>query len=368
MISQLFGTFMNVTTRLLEMEGNDGKGYHPFQILFARMGITCICASIYMWYKKTEHFPFGLKEVRPLLVARGLTGFFGVFGMYYSLLYLPLADATVITFLAPSLACWACSYLINEPFTKMEQIAAYVSLFGVVLIARPVSFFSSISQSETSIDSGSIASLPSPANGTSPKFAADYDQVTPAQRATAVGVAMLGVLGAAGAYTTIRWIGKRAHPLLSVNYFATWCTIVSIVAMLALPDVGFLLPRSMKDWAMLFFLGICGFIMQFLLAAGLQHEKSSRATNMVYTQMLFALAFDKLVWGTTPGVLSIMGSSLILGSAIYVAMHKESPRQREGQGEATNRDEERAFLSPNLEADDREEGEGRDIQMRPLRV
>lgn len=46
------------------------------------MGITVICASVYMWYKKTEHFPFGMREVRPLLVARGLFGFFGVFGMY----------------------------------------------------------------------------------------------------------------------------------------------------------------------------------------------------------------------------------------------------------------------------------------------
>ena len=32
MVSQLFGTFMNVTTRLLEIEGNGGKGYHPFQV------------------------------------------------------------------------------------------------------------------------------------------------------------------------------------------------------------------------------------------------------------------------------------------------------------------------------------------------
>jgi drug/metabolite transporter (DMT)-like permease len=72
---------------------------------------------------------------------------------------------------------------------------------------------------------------------------------------------MLGVLGAAGAYTTIRWIGKRAHPLLSVNYFATWCTIVSIAMMFVLPDVGFLLPKSLKDWSYLIFLGICGFVM-----------------------------------------------------------------------------------------------------------
>jgi hypothetical protein len=63
-------------------------------------------------------------------------------------------------------------------------------------------------------------------------------------------------------------------------------------------------------------------VQQFLLAAGLQQEKSSRATNMVYTQMLFALTFDKVIFGTTPTFLSILGSSLILGSAIYVAMHK----------------------------------------------
>lgn len=49
------------------------------------MGITVLCASVYMWYKKTEHFPLGMKEVQPLLVARGLFGFFGVFGMYCKL-------------------------------------------------------------------------------------------------------------------------------------------------------------------------------------------------------------------------------------------------------------------------------------------
>ena len=184
-----------------------------------------------------------------------------------SLLYLPLADATVITFLAPSLACWACSYLINEPFTKMEQIAAYVSLFGVVLIARPVSLFASMSNAEPvplASGDGDIDLTPSLTNTTfssGPHLANDYDNVTPTQRASAVGVAMLGVIGAAGAYTTIRWIGRRAHPLISVNYFATWCTLVSIVMMFALPGVGFLLPANLKEWCMLMFLGICGFVM-----------------------------------------------------------------------------------------------------------
>lgn len=89
---------------------------------------------------------------------------------------------------------------------------------------------------------GDIAISPPLAdNATTHRLAANYDTVTPAQRAGAVGIAMLGVVGAAGAFTTIRWIGKRAHPLISVNYFATWCTLVSLVAMITFPSVGFLL-------------------------------------------------------------------------------------------------------------------------------
>ncbi|KAB2574303.1 putative membrane protein [Lasiodiplodia theobromae] len=302
------------------------------------MGITLVLSSFYVWWKKVEHAPFGPREVRWLLALRGFGGFFGVFGMYYSLLYLPLSDATVITFLAPSLACFACSILIKEPFTRMEQVAAFISLFGVVLIARPTSLFSP-SSSPTS-------STPPPSNGTTSApdatDAGDYSSVTPEQRALAVAVALLGVLGAATAYTTLRWIGKRAHALISVNYFAVWCTFVSVLAMTFIPGIPFLLPSSLRDWALLGFLGLCGFVMQFLLAAGLQQEKSSRATNMVYCQMLFALAGDKLVFGTSPDAWGWAGSSLILGSAIYVAVRKE---QSKGVGRKEEvRDEERALV------------------------
>ena len=32
LFAQVFGVLMNVTTRLLEIEGNNGKGLHPFQV------------------------------------------------------------------------------------------------------------------------------------------------------------------------------------------------------------------------------------------------------------------------------------------------------------------------------------------------
>lgn len=81
--------------------------------------------------------------------------------------------------------------------------------------------------------------------------------------------------------------------------------------------------------------------------------------------MLFALTFDKLIWGTTPGALSIIGSSLILGSAIYVAMNKEDPKKKPEYMERGNGGEERGLMSPRLE--DSERGhEGSDIPMRSL--
>ncbi|KAH8685583.1 hypothetical protein BGZ60DRAFT_344091, partial [Tricladium varicosporioides] len=318
--SQLFGALMNVTTRLLELEG---EGMHPLQVLFARMFLTMIFCCGWMWWKRVEDFPFGARGIRWLLVARGASGFFGIFGMYYSLQYLPVADAVVITFLAPSVASYGCYLFLKEPFPRSAQYASLISLLGVVLIARPTSFFTSPS-----------TTVPQPvlSNSTSSEpMDATFPIPTSAQRASAVAVALVGVLGAAGAFTTIRWIGKRAHPLISVNYFSLLCVLISTLSLTLArplhlsPTLSFKLPASPRQWAMLIFLGICGFVMQFLLTKGLAvngRGGGAKATHMIYTNMLFALALDKMVFGVSPGVWSLAGSGLILGSAVFIAIRK----------------------------------------------
>lgn len=215
-------------------------------------------------------------------------------------------------------------------------------------------------------------------NATDPAGPQEANHVTSAQRLTAVGAALIGVLGASAAFTTIRWIGKRAHPLVSMNYFAAWTTVVSAVALLAVPGIDFRLPVNMRQWIYLISLGICGFVMQFALTAGLQHEKSSRATNMVYTQMLFALAFDKIVFDTTPGAWGIAGSSLILGSALYVALlnnKNEKKKDSQGREDGIRDDEEVALVVNDIDeiVGDVHSGTGpfrasQDVQLRTIRV
>jgi drug/metabolite transporter (DMT)-like permease len=294
-----------------------------------------------------------------------------------SLLYLPIADATVITFLAPSVAGYACYLLYHEPFTRTEQGAGLLAFLGVILIARPTSFFSSSSHADDS---------QAPSNSTS---AFTPQEPTPVQHLSAIAVALLGVLGAGGTYTILRRIGSRAHPLISINYFAVFCTFISTLALLLGPHVGhpdwhFQLPHTGRQWLLLCFLGACGFIMQILLTAGLAHgatprveeeeapqssatrpKGGNRATNMVYTNMLWAMLFDRWIFGATPGWWSVLGSALILSSAAWVAVSKDAPVKTADR--PANRGERGRFLGEEEEDEGMEESrrsvEDEDIEM-----
>lgn len=245
-----------------------------------------------------------------------------------------MPDAVVITFLAPTITGFACSIIpsLREPFTRAEKFGGLVSLFGVTLIARPEFLFANLPGFESPEDDR-IAS-------------AQIPTITPAQRLYAVSIALIGVLGAATAYTTIRWIGKRAHPLISVTYFSGLVTAVSIVVLSLVPSTGgFIIPSGAFEWSLLTGIGVSGFAMQFLLTKGLQLTKAGRAGMMVYTQMLFALVFEWLVWSNTPDIVSVTGGGLILGSVLFVNFWKAKKSDGVAVKVAAMVDEERGLLA-----------------------
>jgi len=229
------------------------------------MFITWLGAISYLYYNKVPDYLLGPKEVRLLLVLRGVVGFFGLFGIYYSLQYLDLSDATVLTFLAPILTGYFGRIFLKEPFLRTELFAGLVSLLGVILIARPQSLFGT-------------SEIPGQATGL--------------QRLAAVGVALLGVVGAAAAYISIRAIGHRAHPLISVSLFALYATLVSSIGLVVL-HIPFVFPKTFFGWAEWIVIGVSGFVAQFLLTSGLQRERAGRGVTMIYLQMVFAFAFER---------------------------------------------------------------------------
>ncbi|KAF8906965.1 EamA-like transporter family-domain-containing protein [Gymnopilus junonius] len=306
--SQALFSFMNVAVKVL-------NGIDPpvptLELVAVRMIITYICCMVYMLATGVPDPVLGPKEVRGLLVVRGFIGFFGLFGVYYSLQYLSLSDATVLTFLAPMCTAMAGAVLLGETFTRRQAFAGIVSLVGVVLIARPAALF------------GSSSYVP-PADGvegvTVPN--SGMEKGTPRDRLIAVGVALIGVLGATGAYISIRAIGKRAHPLHSMTFFSAYCVIISSGAII-INKTQIVVPTQLDWLALLIMIGIFGFGAQTLLTMGLQRETAGRGTMAVYTQIVFASILERIFFRTVPTALSVTGTLLIICSALYVALSKE---------------------------------------------
>lgn len=255
--------------------------------------------------------------------------------------YLPLAEATVFRFLVPIITAWACSVFLGQAFTRTEFLAGVVAFLGVVIIAHPAAIFGHV---DDNIDT------PHPPN--------KIDDVSSGQRLLAIAVSVIGVLGGSGAYTLIRVIGNRAHALMSVNYFAIICTVGSAGALLLIPGIGFVAPQTAREWVLLALLGVLGFVLQFLLTAGLQLDKTSRATSMLYTQILFALGFDWLIWGVLPGGWSCVGGLVVIVSTLWSALMKGKGSAEGNSAQRQVVDEESALLGAQTEGSEEVAREG----------
>ncbi|KAK6454448.1 EamA-like transporter family-domain-containing protein [Scheffersomyces xylosifermentans] len=304
-LSQFFNSIMVTTCKLLVTDKDFNTPIHPLQILFVRMAITYICCLLYMVLTRSvPHAPFGPKELRWLLALRGFVGFFGVFGLYYSLQYLSLSDAVAITFLIPMVTGFLAWILLHERYSLLEGICSIISLGGVILIAKPHFIFGKESDNETSSVDESVESS------------------STEKRLLATGVGLIGVLGASSVYIVLRKIGKAAHPLLSVSYFALTCCVITFVAILVIPSLQFVLPTNSYQWVLFCLIGFSGFFMQFSLTAGIQRVRAAKASLMSYTNMVFALIWDLTIWGHLPGFLSFLGIILIIGNAVIIIKYK----------------------------------------------
>ncbi|ODV58941.1 uncharacterized protein ASCRUDRAFT_15071 [Ascoidea rubescens DSM 1968] len=300
MIAMFASSLMLVGTKLLEFDDDYQKAMHPLQILFVRMIFTVIICWTYMYFVPIPDAPWGPKKFRFLLCLRGVIGFFGVFGLYYSVLYLSVSDAVVITFLNPSIVALEAFIILRENYSLFEGIAATLSFGGVILIARPASIF-----------------------GQSQDFDDNIESPDNSLRASAVVVALWGVFCAASVVIILRHMGNKVHTLITVQYFSLYCLIVSALGLIFIPSLSSVWPHTLKQWLLLLLVSVCGFCNQFFLTLGVQKEKKAgRAALMNYTQMMWALVWDIVIFNHLPSVLSFIGFTVILGSALAVLLLK----------------------------------------------
>ena len=218
---------------------------------------------------------------RSLLVFRGLLGAAALTCFYFSIVHLPLAEATVIQYTNPVFVAIMAGVMLGEKLGRRELIGVAASMAGVLLIARPAFLF------------GSGAPL-DPAH---------------------VAIAVAGALFSATAYVTVRKLRDIDHPLVVVFYFP----IVTVPLVLPFAIRGWIWPTPV-EWLILMAVGIATQIAQVYMTRGLQLEPAGRATAVGYLQIVFAALWGVLLLGERPDRWSVLGAAIIIGGTLLVSL------------------------------------------------
>ncbi len=269
--------FFSVMSVLVKLGGE--YGFASAQLVFAR---SFVALGLSAWALRRQRIVFWRTPHWKLLVARGLFGFCGLTCFFYAVTKLPLADATVIQYMNPVLVTLFAAWFLKERFGLWLVGGLVLSIAGVVLMAQPSFLFG-----ESRLDP------------------------------FAVGVAALGAVLSAAAYTTVRALKGKAEPMLVVFYFPLVATPLSLPAAWPVwvwPDLG--------GWLILLGIGVVTQIAQICMTRGLHLETASRASSITYLQVVFAFAWGLLLFAEAPNVTGLFGSALVMGGALIIALKR----------------------------------------------
>lgn len=127
--------FIAATTLLAKSLGTEtlGPALHPVQISFGRFVFAFLAVSaVYIAVRpQITQVHIGLH------LGRTSFGWLGVTLMFAAVAYIPLADATAISFLNPVFAMIFAIPLLRETVGRVRWSAALIALAGAMILLRP---------------------------------------------------------------------------------------------------------------------------------------------------------------------------------------------------------------------------------------
>jgi drug/metabolite transporter (DMT)-like permease len=248
---------------------------HPlWLIVWARYAGQMIVVTPFAWQRTRGGFwrtrKPRLQLLRSLFLVLATLGFWG------GLRYLPLAEASAITFLAPIFVVLLSWPLLRERATRARQIASAVGFLGILVLLRP----------------GSAALHP----------------------------AVVLLAGAALANALYQLLTRR---LLDENPDTTLCYSASVgtaVLSLGLPFSMDAAALTLASVASLALLGVLAGVGHWCLTNAYLEAPASLLTPFTYLQMLWATAFGVVLFDQHPDRLSALGMAIILASGLALAL------------------------------------------------
>jgi drug/metabolite transporter (DMT)-like permease len=250
--------------------GHLGPPLHPLQISHGRFVFAfALFAMIAAVLRPRIQRP----DLR-LHLGRTFFGWGGVTLMFAAVAFIPLGDATAISFLNPVFAMLLAIPLLGERVGRIRWSAACIALIGALILLRP----------------------------------------TPAsfQPAAVLALAAAVVMGLEVIF--IKKLAGREAPfqILLVNN-----AIGVVIASLAVIPVW--VPPTPAQWAALAAIGVLMATAQTFFINAMARADASFIAPFSYATLIFAALYDALIFGARPDATSVIGAAVILSGAGLLA-------------------------------------------------
>lgn len=242
------------------------------EIVFFRCVVSLSLSLI--WLKKIKVNIWGEPRNRGRLWGRGIVGAIALFLFFLTVQNIPLATAVVIQYLSPIFGAIIAMIFLKEKPKRVQWLFFLISFAGAVLL-----------------------------KGVDERISWLY-----------LGVGVLSAAMSGVAYTFIRSLSGREHPLVIVFYFQ----VAGVLLGGLFTAIDFQLP-SLFDWAMLLGVGLFAHWAQIALTKSIQGEKVGVVLSLVYVGAVYAAFFGWLLFGEylTWGNVAAIGL-IILGVLLNV--------------------------------------------------
>lgn len=272
--------FIAATTLFAKALGSAtlGDPLHPVQItsgrfVFAFMGLGIAALILRL---RIERVHWGLHLRRTALGAGGVTL------MFAAVAFIPLADATAISFLNPVFAMLFAIPLLGERVGPWRWLAAAMAFAGALILLRPGAGV---------IQTGALLAL---------------------------GAAML--LGLEIIFIKRLSRVERPFQILLINNMVGLCVI-------ALPAWWVWQVPSGAQWGALVALGLAMACAQTCFLNAVARADTSFVVPFSYATLLFAAAYDGAIFGIWPDAVSLLGAGVIVAGAVLLAWREGRARQ-----------------------------------------
>jgi drug/metabolite transporter (DMT)-like permease len=230
--------------------------------------------------------PWGRR--RGLLALRGLLGTMALGCIFAALKRLPLAEATVLQFLYPTLTAALAWFLLGESPSRRGLAALLIGWIGVLVLVRPGSGVFPIEGVVLALAGATLTSL---------------------------------------AYVSVRELASTESPLVIVIWFPMVSGLLSLPLVLLNPVV-----PSANELLLLLAIGLCTQAGQLGLTEGLARLPAARATPIGYVQVAFASFWGWWVFGEKLGSTTLLGGGLVLLAALLSQTGIAQARGASGKG------------------------------------